>query len=276
MLGMGSRNLTLIDPKTGNREAMDIEKLEQELMLADHGPFILLTSAGTVNSADFDDFNAISELRKKYTFWWHIDAAFGGFAACSPKYKYLVDGWQHADSITIDCHKWLNVPYESAVFFIKESHTALQTETFQNSNAPYLETSVNDFGYLNFIPENSRRLKALPAWFTLIAYGKQGYKDIVENSICRSIQLASYIERSSQFELLTPVRLNTVCFAIKNGQQMEKFLYELNSSRLVYMSPTIYQGKKCIRAAFVNWRTIARDVDMAIAKMTEVIESLIE
>ena len=106
MLGIGSQNFTKIKTIEGNREALDIIDLEQNIKNLNGQPFILISSAGTVNSADFDDFNAITKLKEKYNFWWHIDAAFGGFAACSPKYKHLVNGWENADSITIDCHKW--------------------------------------------------------------------------------------------------------------------------------------------------------------------------
>jgi glutamate/tyrosine decarboxylase-like PLP-dependent enzyme len=116
MLGIGSQNFTKIKTMAGNREAIDIADLEKNIESLKGKPFILISSAGTVNTADFDDFNAITKLKEKYRFWWHIDAAFGGFAACSPKYKHLVNGWENADSITVDCHKWLNVPYE--VLFI--------------------------------------------------------------------------------------------------------------------------------------------------------------
>ena len=165
--------------------------MEDHIQTLNGAPFILISSAGTVNTVDFDDFAAIRKLKEKYNFWWHIDAAFGGFAACSDTYKYLVRDWEYADSITVDCHKWLNVPYESAVFFIKEEYKLLQVETFQNSNAPYLGDPLESFNYLNFLPENSRRLKALPAWFSLMAYGKDGYRDIVENSIFVQSNLAS-------------------------------------------------------------------------------------
>ena len=157
MLGMGSQNFTKIKTIEGNREAIDITDLEKNIESLNGKPFILISSAGTVNTADFDDFNAITKLRNKYNFWWHIDAAFGGFAACSPKHNHLVNGWENADSITVDCHKWLNVPYESAFYLVKEEHKNLQIESFQNSNAPYLGNPLDNFNYLNFLPENSRR-----------------------------------------------------------------------------------------------------------------------
>lgn len=278
LLGMGSNCYSKVNVLPGNREAIDITDLKQKLAALNGQPCMLLSSGGTVNTVDFDDFQAIAKLKEEYAFWWHIDAAFGGFAACSPEHKYLLAGWEEADSITVDCHKWLNVPYESAVFFVKEKHRLLQMETFQNSNAPYLGDLLDNFSYMNFLPENSRRLKALPAWFTLVAYGKEGYRKIVENCIQHAQQLGAFIAESPYFELLAPVRLNTVCFTLtgeENQETLAVFLSRLNETGKVFMTPTVYNGQKGIRAALVNWRTRAADITLATELMTVTAEQLL-
>lgn len=264
LLGIGSNTITLIKTKEENRESINIVALEKEIQNLNGKPFILISNAGTVNTVDFDNLSLISKLKEKYKFWWHIDAAFGGFVACSEKYKHLVQGWENADSITVDCHKWLNVPYESAVFFVKEKHKILQTETFQNSNAPYLSNPLEDFNYMNFLPENSRRLKALPAWFTLKAYGKEGYKNIIENNINMAQKLGDYIKGNYKLELIAPVRLNVVCFTHSNNEINSALLNKINNSKKVFVSPTVYKGINGIRVAFVNWRTSEEDVDILI------------
>lgn len=277
MLGIGSNTIIKVKIEDGNREAIDIAELENALKSLNGEPSILIASGGTVNTVDFDNFVAISKLKEKYNFWWHIDAAFGGFAACSSSHQHLLNGWEHADSITIDCHKWLNVPYESALFFVKEKHNLFQVETFQNSNAPYLGDPMENFDYLNFLPENSRRLKALPAWFSLMAYGKQGIKYIVENNIQLAQLFGQFIEQSDAFELLAPVRLNTVCFTLQGKENQDKvkvFLSKLNDSGKVFMTPTVYKGRKGVRAAFVNWRTGEKDVTIVIKLMKEIASSL--
>ncbi|WP_305952322.1 pyridoxal-dependent decarboxylase [Emticicia oligotrophica] len=274
MLGMGSNNFTRIKVVEGNREAIDIDDLEQHIQQLNGQPFILIASGGTVNTVDFDDFKAIAELKKKYNFWWHIDAAFGAFAACSDEHKHLVEGWEFADSITIDCHKWLNVPYDSAVFFIKEKYKYLQVDTFQNSNAPYLGNPLDNFNYTNLLPENSRRLRALPVWFSLMAYGKTGYKDIVSNSIAMANHFGDFIENSKDFALLAPVRLNTVCFTLKNQEQdnaTSVFLKKLNDTGKVFLTPTVYNGSKGIRASFVNFRTTIEDIEIVKELMVELV-----
>jgi glutamate/tyrosine decarboxylase-like PLP-dependent enzyme len=270
MLGIGSNNYTTIKTIEGNREAIDILDLEDNIKQLNGKPFILISSAGTVNTADFDDFEAISKLRGKYKFWWHIDAAFGGFAAVSEKFKHLVEGWEGADSITIDCHKWLNVPYESAFYLIKKEHVNLQIETFQNSNAPYLGNPLENFNYLNVLPENSRRLRALPVWFSLVAYGKEGFKDIVENSTSLALHFANELIEDDNFELLAPIRLNNVCFTLKgnhNQQNVNEFLTYLNERGKVFMTPTVYENRKGIRASFVNWRTSESDIKIIIEQL---------
>ncbi|HJV19355.1 MAG TPA: pyridoxal-dependent decarboxylase [Sediminibacterium sp.] len=277
LLGIGSNRLIAVNTEDENRESMQMADLENRITALQGAPFILISSGGTVNTVDFDDFAAIAALKKKYNFWWHIDAAFGGFAACSDAHKHLLKGWEAADSITVDCHKWLNVPYESAVFLVQQQHRLLQVETFQNSNAPYLGDPLENFSYMNFLPENSRRLKALPAWFSLKAYGKQGYKEIVENCIALAQQFGQYIEQSPSFELLAPVRLNTVCFTLKapyGAERAAAFLHQLNSTGKVFMTPTVYKGQKGIRAALVNWRTTVDDLQLVQTCMEQAMENL--
>jgi glutamate/tyrosine decarboxylase-like PLP-dependent enzyme len=274
MLGIGRKNLIKIKTLPDNREAMDVVDLEENLKILRGQPCIVIASGGTVNTVDFDDMLAISELKKKYDFWWHIDAAFGAFAACSPKYADLLRGWDEADSIAVDLHKWLNVPYDSAVAFVKDTHLNLQRETFQNANAAYLGDPKADFNFLNFVPENSRRMRALPAWMTLMAYGREGYQSIVENNVDNAKRLGELITQSIDFQLLAPVRLNCVCFTLCGKPQAEVtlFLNKLTERAKVYMTPTVYLGQPAIRAAFVNWRTENADVDLAFEEMKAALE----
>lgn len=276
MLGIGRKQLVKIKTLTDNREAMDVKDLETHLKQLNGHPCIVTTSGGTVNTVDFDDMTALSKLKKKYNFWWHIDAAFGAFAACSPKYAALLKGWEQADSIAVDLHKWLNVPYDSAVVFVNEKYMNLQRETFQNANAAYLGDPKTDFNFLNFLPENSRRMRALPAWMTLMAYGSDGYRDIVERNVESAKMLGDLIEQSADFQLLAPVRLNCVCFTLTNKTPAEisAFLNKLTERAKVYMTPTVYLGQSAIRAAFVNWRTENKDVALAFEEMNAVNKSI--
>jgi len=273
MLGFGSNNIVKINTLPG-REAMDIRALEQKLIEFQGRPIIVNCSAGTVNTVDFDDLAAIARLKDKYKFWMHVDAAFGGFAACSADNGHLVEGWEHADSITIDCHKWMNVPYDSAVFLIRKEHTKLQVQTFQNSNAPYLGDPQENFSYLNFLPENSRRFRALPAWFSLVAYGKEGFGSIVEESISCARLFGEHLTASEHFELTAPVRLNVVCFKLKEYGKTPHFLDILNKTGKVFMTSTVLDNEVCIRAAFVNYLTTRQDVDLVFDEMKLIAGSL--
>lgn len=274
MLGIGSNNVVRIRVPAG-REAMDVADFERKLIEHQHRPVIVNCSAGTVNTVDFDDIKAIVALKQKYPFWLHIDAAFGGFAACLPAQQHLLAGCEQADSITIDCHKWMNVPYDSAVSLVRKEHSRLQVSTFQNSNAPYLGDPSENFSYLNFLPENSRRFRALPAWFSLTAYGRNGFEWIVQNSIDCAQAFGTYIQSSEHFELQAPVRLNVVCFRLKSGRErMPVFLDRLNRRGKVFMTPTLLSGEAAIRAAFVNYRTTEEDILIAIREMEEVMRIL--
>src|SRR5690606_19835900 len=122
-----------------------------------------------------------------------------------------------------------------------------------------------------------RRLRALPAWFTLKAHGKEGYREIVERNIDCARQLGEFIRESDHFELLAPVRLNTVCFSLKDDSdpsRVQMFLDALNDSGKVFMTPTVFNKRKGIRAAVVNWRTSIKDVLIVQEEMKKAIQRI--
>ena len=277
MLGMGRGAITSI-PCIPNREAIDISILEEHLRNLNGKPSIVVANAGTVNTVDFDDIAAIAALKTRYTFWLHVDAAFGGFAACSPKYRSLVEGMDLADSITIDAHKWLNVPYDAAIQFTR--HLELQAEVFQNA-AVYLGQEISSSNFVHLTPENSRRLRAMPSWFTLMAYGKEGYAEIVERNCDLAEWLGKEIGRSETFELLVPVHLNGICFTFKKGKDRASFdlvkayLKKLKEKGDIFLTPTVYKGTPAIRVSIANWKTTQKDVEIAWRSMQREIEEFI-
>ncbi|GAA4957593.1 pyridoxal phosphate-dependent decarboxylase family protein [Actinoplanes utahensis] len=243
-----------------DREAVDVSALAAALESLDGRPAIVVANAGTVNTVDFDDLRAILALRDRYPFWLHVDAAFGGFAALSPDHAHLVDGLTEADSVCVDLHKWLNVPYDAAVQFTR--HRDLQVAVFQNS-AAYLPAVSGDPDFFHLTPENSRRLRALAAWFTLAAYGADGHRTIVTGAIAAAHRLGARLTAIPGVRLLSPVRLNVVCFSVPTD--VPALVQAIADSGEAFLTPTVYRGEPALRAAFSNWRTTPADADRVAA-----------
>ncbi|MFC9504378.1 pyridoxal phosphate-dependent decarboxylase family protein [Streptomyces sp. NPDC057002] len=272
ILGLGRTALIQVDTLP-RREAVDPAALERALQEHEaDGPCVVVASAGTVNTADFDDLRAIGALRERYGFWLHVDAAFGAFAALCPGYSHLVDGLDLADSICVDLHKWLNVPYDSAVQFTRRRD--LQTAVFQNS-AAYLGPLGDTPDTAHLTPENSHRLRAVAAWFTLRAYGRDGHREIVERCIACAHTLGDAIDSTPELRLLAPVRLNVVCFTLAEDPTAERLAALTGQlSDEVFLTPTVLDGVPALRAAFSNWRTTENDTRRVVTTLQGALHKL--
>lgn len=267
MLGVG-RNAVVDVPCLPDREAVDVNALEDALRAEEGRPCLVVANTGTLNTVDFDDLRATAALRDRYPFWLHVDGAFGAFAACSPRYRHLTDGLDLADSITVDAHKWLNVPYDAAMQFTR--HPGLQAQVFQNA-AVYLGQEIGLGNFVHRTPENSRRLRALASWFSLTAYGRQGYAAIVERCCELAQWLGDQIAAASEFQLLAPVRMNGICFTLASPDapvsldDVQRFLARVTAGGDAFLTPTVYSGVPALRASITNWRTTKEDVHRAWA-----------
>ena len=267
MAGLGQKNYVQVN-SIGESEAMDTSHLEKLLSESTSKSKIVIASSGTVTATDFDDLESISSLSEQYHAWLHVDAAFGLFERLVSGVNGKTKGIEKADSITVDCHKWLNVPYDCGVFLTR--HLDLLEQSF-DVPAPYLENFGNEPDYMSLGIENSRRFRAFPVWLTLLAYGREGIKSWVESNIKLSQSFADWIERSDSYELVYPCQMNVVLFRPNvNGlseQEADKITKErlqaINQDGRLFLSPGVWKGKQIIRAAISNWQTREEDVEIA-------------
>lgn len=263
MLGMGRGRLETVGCLPG-RSAVDPAALAQRLAESD-APTVVVASAGEVNTGDFDDIAALAALCRAHGAWLHVDGAFGAFAALSEAHAPLVRGIEQADSVTVDLHKWLNVPYDSALVYTR--HPQAQRAVFQ-ANAAYLGDSPDP---LHYTPENSRRFRALPAWMVLAAYGREGVAEAVRRCCRLAERLGAGLSGLPGVRLLDEVRLNIVCFALPEPglAARDAFLQRLSADGRVFMSPTVFAGRPAVRAAISNWSTREHDIDAALQAVRE-------
>jgi glutamate/tyrosine decarboxylase-like PLP-dependent enzyme len=255
---------------------VDVEAMGRHLAELDGAPAVIIANAGEVNAGDFDPIDALADLAEQYGAWLHVDGAFGLFAALSPRSAHLTRGIERADSIAADGHKWLNVPYESGFALIRRPERL--GAAFGMPGAPYLPGPQDPGGGYGLLgPESSRRARALPIWATLAAYGRDGYRAMVERHLDLSQHLARRVDEASDLERLADVPLCIVCFRARPPGVPDTELDELNrrvganllTDGRVFAGTTVYDGRVALRPAIVNWRTTESDVDLFVDVVRE-------
>ena len=230
-------------------------------------PFLVVGTAGTVDTGAIDDLEAIAGFCRDENLRFHVDGAFGALAVLSPELKPLVKGIEKADSIALDFHKWGQVPYDAGFVLVRDGE--LHRDTFA-SPAAYLRPNAKGLAagapwFSDFGPDLSRGFRALKTWFTLKTYGL----DRIGRNIAHSCELARYLEGRVRaeplLELLAPAQLNIVCFRYRADDEVNaKIVVDLHESGIAAPSTTTIRGKLAVRAAFVNHRTQVCDVERMV------------
>ncbi len=279
MLGIGRSAVTTFSRHPDGR--VDLAAMEQALRNLKGAPAVIVATAGEVNSGAFDPIGPLADLAQKYNAWYHLDGAFGLFAALAPGTRHLTAGVEQADSVTVDGHKWLNVPYDSGFSFVKEA--GLMNRAFAYT-AAYLDGSTGgNFNPGSMGPEGSRRARSLAVWATLRAYGRAGYQELVERCLLLAQRMAARVDAAPELERLADVPLNIVCFRYNPGGNSEEALDRLNQQLgqailddgRFYAGTTQYQGKVALRPAIVNWRTGGGEIDEFIQVVRELAARLL-
>ncbi len=270
LCGLGSDALRVVP--TGERRRIDLAALEQAIREdRETGlePFLIVGTAGTVDTGAIDDLTGLANLACREKLWFHVDGAYGALAVFAPDLASKLAGIERADSLAFDFHKWGQVPYDAGFVLVRDG--ALHQSAFAASSA-YLKRETRGLAAgspwpCDYGPDLSRGFRALKTWFTLKVYGTEA----IGAAISQTCALARYLERriaeTPELELLAPVELNVVCFRYRADDPDRvnaRIVVELQESGVVAPSTTTIDGHFAVRAAVVNHRTGPREIDTLV------------
>jgi aromatic-L-amino-acid/L-tryptophan decarboxylase len=265
-LGLGTRSLRKI--RCNERFEMIPEALAEavdEDIEAGILPICAIPTIGTTSSSSIDPVDAVADICEKFGIWLHVDAAYAGSAAIVPEMQPLFEGWERADSIVTNPHKWLFTPFDLSVLYCRDLGTMKQAFSLVPE---YLKTSDQNTvkNGMDYGIQLGRRFRALKLWFVIRYFGRDGLIARIREH-CRLAQLfAKWVEESENFELMAPVPFALVCFRAKlNGLSdeeldalNEKIMNDINASGEAYLSHTKLNGKITLRLSVGSIRVEER------------------
>jgi aromatic-L-amino-acid decarboxylase len=277
MMGLGEQALRLVPADDQHRICLaSLAHVIAQDRAAGCTPFLLVGTAGTVDTGAIDDLGALAAVARAEQLHFHIDGAFGALGVLSPAIAPRLEGIQLADSIAFDWHKWGQAPYDAGYLLVRDGE--LHRRTFA-AEAAYLQRSPRGLGAgawwpCDYGPDLSRGFRALKVWFTLKAYGARELGEAIERTCSLASRLAELVAAEPRLELLAPVALNIVCFRFRAPDAdadavNSEIVMRLHEAGRVAPSLTRLGGRTAIRAAIVNHRTDERDIAALVASTLE-------
>lgn len=217
---------------------------------------ILCLQAGNVNTGAFDPAADILPAAREAGAWVHVDGAFGLWAAASPHYRHLMEGYRLADSWATDGHKWLNVPYDSGILITRHPDALRQAMVIQGA---YLKPS-DEREPCHYTPDSSRRARGIEIWAALRTLGRAGIADLVERT-CRFAQIFAARFREAGLTVLNDVVLNQVMVSFGDAAQTQAVINDIQDDGTCWCSGTVWQGHTAMRVSVSSWATTEVDVE---------------
>jgi glutamate/tyrosine decarboxylase-like PLP-dependent enzyme len=281
LLGIGRKALRRVP--TNTRLQLDPAALDHQIkadLAAGFMPFAVVGTAGTTNSGAIDDLNALADICERHGLWFHVDGAYGAAAAFSDSHHELVAGIERADSVTIDPHKWLAMPFAAGVVLTRNSHM-LQT-TFGVST-PYMPKIAGATIIDNFkvSAQWSRRMNSLKLWLTLRVHGRQAYEELIDQQLKLARQFADWIKQSNDFELVLDPQLTIVNFRVKGVPESEvaaanaALVDEVTRDGHRWISQTVAGGKNVIRMMIISYLTSEKQLRELESALTAAVKTIV-
>ena len=262
MLGLG-RNRVQRVPVDGQG------RMRADSLPALTGPVIVCLQAGNLHTGAFDPFTDIVPAARDAGAWVHVDGAFGLWASASPALAPLAAGMALADSWATDAHKWLNVPYDSGIAFVRDADALRSAMAI---SADYLPAG-NARNPSDFTPELSRRARGVDVWAALRTLGRAGVAAMLERCCAHARRFAQELHAAG-FEILNDVVLNQVLVSFGDTQATLRTIAELQAEGTCWCGPTRWQGRTAMRISVCSWATTDDDVTRSIAAMCKVAQRL--
>jgi len=276
LLGLGARALRKVPVNAAWQ--IDVAALDA-MIAADRAaglrPCAVIGTAGTINTGAVDDLGALAELSARERLWFHVDGAIGAVLTLSPTHARLVAGMERADSIALDLHKWLHVPFEAGCALVRDrkAHRATFALTpeylaHQTRGLASGATWLSEYGV-----QLSRGFRALKVWLSFKEHGLDRYGRLIDQNIAQARSLAALVRADPELELMAPVVINIVCLRYNPGGLGQAELNALNAELLVRLHEsgiavptyTTLNGNYCLRAAIANHRTRSEDLALFVA-----------
>jgi len=260
LLGLGANRVRRIP--TDDQGRMRADAVAAALR-ASQGPSIVCAQAGNVNTGAVDPLSEIAELAKERGAWFHVDGAFGLWAAASPDRAALVRGVERADSVATDAHKWLNVPYDCGIVFCADEAAHRGAMSLA---AAYIVASRDERDPHEFVPEESRRGRAIPVYAAVRSLGREGLAELVERN-CRQAGRFADALRAAGHEVLNDVVLNQVLVSFGTREETQRTIAAIQEDGTCWCGGTVWKNRSAMRISVSNWATTDEDVDKSIEAM---------
>jgi glutamate/tyrosine decarboxylase-like PLP-dependent enzyme len=258
MLGLGRSRVTRVAADSQGR-------MRPEALPALDDRTVICVQAGNVNSGAFDPAGEVCARAQEKGSWVHVDGAFGYWAAASPEYAPLLSGAGAADSWAIDCHKWLNVPYDSAVAVVRAPD---HLRTAMAMSAAYLTpAATREPG--QYAPEASRRARGVELWAAMRSLGRSGLRDLIERN-CKQAKLFARLLRQAGFLILNDVVLNQVLVSFGSDEHTQRVIAGVQNEGTCWCGGTQWHGQAAMRISVSSWATTDDDVERSVAAMTKI------